>query len=72
MIKTGFFFYFLEMLKKIMDFIIKSRYGQVVLNKPVFFQLIVYQWSVIRQSSATLSNLNISEASWPILIKFYV
>ena len=55
-----------------MDFTIKSRYGQVVLNKPVFFSLIVYQWSVIRQSSSTPSNLNtcISEASWPILIKF--
>ena len=27
---------------------------------------------VVRPSSSTLSNLNISEASWPILIKFYV
>ena len=53
-----------------MDFTIKSRYGQVVLNKPVF-KLIVYQWSVFRQSASTLSNLNISEACWPILIKFY-
>ena len=34
-IKTGFFFCFLEMLRK-MDFTIKSRYGQVVLNKPLF------------------------------------
>ena len=41
--------------------------------------LIVYQWSVfrrtssvVRRPSSTLSNLNISEASWPILITFYV
>ena len=27
---------------------------------------------VVRRTSSTLSNLNISEASWPILIKFYV
>ena len=50
-----------------MDFTIKSRYGQVVLNKPVFLA-----YRIIRQSSSTPSNLNtcISEASWPILIKF--
>ena len=35
-------------------------------------ELIVYQWSVVHRSSLTLSNLYISEASWPILIKFYV
>ena len=28
--------------------------------------------SVVRRPSSTLSNLNISKASWPILIKFYV
>ena len=32
--------------------------------------LLVYQWSVVRPSSSTLSNLNISEASWPILSNF--
>ena len=33
-------------------------------------ELIVYQWSTVRHrpSSSTLSNLNISEARWPILI----
>ena len=52
-----------------MDFTIKSRYGQVVLNKPVF---LAYRIPMVRQSSSTPSNLNtcISEASWPILIKF--
>ena len=38
-------------------------------------ELIVYQWSAVRRrrpSSSTLSNLNISEAGWPVLIKFYV
>ena len=51
-----------------MDFTIKSRYGQVVLNKPVFLAYRI----PIRQWSSTPSNLNtcISEASWPILIKF--
>ena len=53
-----------------MDFTIKSRYGQVVLNKPVFF--LAYRIPKVRQSSSTPSNLNtcISEASWPVLIKF--
>ena len=34
----------------------------------------VSQWSVVRPSSplSTLSNLNISEASGPILVEFYV
>ena len=32
----------------------------------------VCRLSVICPSSSTLSNLNISEASWPVLIKFYV
>ena len=52
-----------------MDFTIKSRYGQVVLNKPVF---LAYRIPMVCQSSSTPSNLNacISEASWPILIKF--
>ena len=35
-------------------------------------RLTVYHWSVVRPSSSTLSNLNISEVSRPILIKFYV
>ena len=35
-------------------------------------KLIVYQWSVVRQLSSTLPNLNIFEASRPVLIKFCV
>ena len=54
-----------------MDFTIKSRYGQVVLNKPVF---LAYRIPMVRHPSVVvhISNLNtcISEASWPILIKF--
>ena len=56
-----------------MDFTIKSRYGQVVLNKPVFFSL-SYTNGPSSVSRCPHLNLNtctcISEASWPILIKF--
>ena len=52
-----------------MDFTIKSRYGQVVLNKPVFFSL-----SYTNGPSSTPSNLNkcISEASLANLDQIYV
>ena len=54
-----------------MDFTIKSRYGQVVLNKPVF---LVYRIPMVRHPSVVVHTFKlescISEASWPILIKF--
>ena len=55
-----------------MDFTIKSRYGQVVLNKPVFFSLSYTNGPSSVSHRPHLQNLNtcISEASWPILIKF--
>ena len=42
------------------------------LSQRLIDELIVYQWSGVRPSSSTISNIFSSETTWPIKAKFYV
>ena len=54
-----------------MDFTINSRYGQVVLNKPVF---LAYRIPMVHHPSVVVHTFKLEYVSlkpvWPILIKF--